>query len=85
MSDSERMIRDDSINSIWSATEILDLLARDDFVALRNYGTRWGIAHKSFDGESVAEIFDADLNRLLLAWNDLAVSLDASSTDRQTA
>lgn len=48
--------------------ELLNALASSKFKALRNYGDRWGISHVSFDGVSIAEIFDDTLDRLLQAW-----------------
>ncbi len=51
--------------------ELLDALASPYFKALRNYGDRWGIAHVSFDVESIGEIFNDDLDTLLQQWIDL--------------
>jgi hypothetical protein len=51
--------------------ELLNALASSKFKALRNYGHRWGISHVSFDGESIAEIFDDTLDRLLETWVQL--------------
>jgi hypothetical protein len=51
--------------------ELLNALASGKFKALRNYGDRWGISHVSFDGESIAEIFDDTLDRLLETWVQL--------------
>lgn len=51
--------------------ELLDALASASFRCLRNYGDRWGISHVSFDGTSIAEICDSDLDRLLATWIEL--------------
>lgn len=56
--------------------EILDALASPHFRALRNYGDRWGVSHLSFDGESIAEIFDDDLDRLLQQWIHLNTAIE---------
>ena len=58
-----------------------DLFCNDWFVKLQDYGNRWGIAHKSFDGKTVAEIIDKDLNRLIETWERLFDELKAAKDD----
>ena len=58
-----------------------DLFCNDWFLKLEDYGNRWGIAHVSFDGVSTAEIFDADLNRLMETWESLLIDLQTNSDD----
>lgn len=69
-----------------TAEEILNALASQYFVCLRNYGDRWGIAHKSFDGESIAEIFDDTLDRLIETWialkDDISIYRDEANRCR---
>lgn len=68
--------------------QILNALASPSFRCLRNYGDRWGISHVSFDGVSVAEIFDATLDRLLERWVDLNDAIEShrhgNSADEHT-
>lgn len=61
--------------------EIRNALASDRMLALRNYGDRWGISHKSFDGESIGEIFDSDFDRLLDTWAALLDSLEINDSN----
>ena len=57
-------------------SEQINALASSSFRCLRNYGDRWGISHVSFDGVSIAEIFDADFDRLLQTWAELSESIE---------
>jgi hypothetical protein len=50
--------------------EVLDAMADWRLRTLTNYGDRWGIAHKTPEG-AIAEIFDADLDRLIETWMKL--------------
>ena len=59
------------------AERLRNLLAHDRLRALTNYGDRWGISHVSFDGESIAEIFDDSFDRLIETWERLLESLEA--------
>lgn len=63
--------------------ELLDALLSRNFRCLRNYGDRWGIAHVSFDGVSIGEIFDTDLNRLCNAWIDLDQAIEIQRSEAE--
>jgi hypothetical protein len=67
-----------ALSQIHDRERLLYSLGHEKFRALRNYGDRWGISHLSFDGESIAEIFDAHLDRLLDTWCELLTSLEIS-------
>jgi hypothetical protein len=56
--------------------QLLSALASPSFLCLRNYGDRWGISHVSFDGVSIAEIFDSTLDRLLETWVELSEAIE---------
>lgn len=56
-----------------------DLFCNRWFKKLTDYGDRWGIAHLSFDNESIAEIFDSHFDRLIETWESLLCDLQAQS------
>ncbi len=60
-----------------------DLFCNKWFKRLEDYGNQWGIAHVSFDGVSIAEIFDSDLNRLIETWESLLISLEANEQSHE--
>lgn len=64
------------IVGIFMDEQLLNALASPSFRCLRNYGDRWGISHVSFDGISIAEIFDSTLDRLLETWAELSESIE---------
>ena len=63
--------------------ELLEALASPHFHALRKYKTHWGIAHLSFDGVSIVEIYGNDLRQLLEQWTDINKALEIAAEDRQ--
>lgn len=63
--------------------ELLEALASPHFHALRKYQTYWGIAHLSFDGVSIVEIYGNDLRQLLEQWTDINKALEIAAEDRQ--
>lgn len=63
--------------------QLLDALSSRNFRCLRNYGDRWGISHVSFDGVSIGEVFDADLNRLCNAWIDLDHEIEIQRSESE--
>ncbi len=63
--------------------ELLEALASPHFHALRKYKQHWGIAHLSFDGVSIVEIYGNDLRQLLDQWADINKALEIAAEDRQ--
>jgi hypothetical protein len=63
--------------------ELLEALASCHFHALRKYKTYWGIAHLSFDGVSIVEIYGNDLRQLLDQWAEINKALEVAAEDRQ--
>ena len=63
--------------------ELLEALASPHFHALRKYKTDWGIAHLSFDGVSIVEIYGNDLRQLLDQWAEINKALEIAAEDRQ--
>jgi hypothetical protein len=63
--------------------ELLEALASPHFYALRKYKTYWGIAHLSFDGVSVVEIYGNDLRQLLDQWAEINTALEIAAEDQQ--
>lgn len=67
------IINNDEISGQWK-----NLFCNKWFKRLEDYGDRWGIAHVSFDGVSVAEIIDADLDRLIETWERILIDLETN-------
>ena len=63
--------------------ELFEALNSPHFHALRKYKTYWGIAHLSFDGVSIVEIYGNDLRKLLDQWIDINKALEIAAEDRQ--
>ena len=55
-----------------------DLFCNKWFKKLEDHGKRWSITHLSFDGVSIAEICDSDLNRLIDTWERILSDLEIS-------
>jgi hypothetical protein len=52
------------------ATELLDTLANENLVELRNYGDKWGIIYRTGQGGECGELVSADFDNLLSVWAD---------------
>ena len=63
--------------------ELLEALGSPHFHALRKYEMYWGIAHLSFDGVSIVEIYGNDLRQLLEQWAEINKALEIAAEDRQ--
>jgi hypothetical protein len=57
-----------SLRSLLGAEEILEALASDRLVELRNYGDKWAILYRTGHGGERGEITSADFDNLLTVW-----------------
>jgi hypothetical protein len=61
------MLNDDNRTGC-NATEILEALASNKLVELRNYGDRWAILYRVGYGGECGELSSADFDNLMSVW-----------------